>query len=139
MTALPAPITVFAPVMPGQTTAYGLRSVSRVHRDKPYVFVAGHEEHRGVYVPGEGTSYLFAATPTGAADLVLDQLPHHRSTPNVITMSMAISLKVECPVSSGKMLTLQETAQELSRRTSHIFMPVENGERPCHRAITLSL
>ena len=67
MTALPAPITVFAPVMPGQTTAYGLRSVSRVHRDKPYVFVAGHEEHRVDYVPGEGTSYLFAATPSGAA------------------------------------------------------------------------
>ncbi len=36
-------------------SSYGLRSVSRVHRDKPYVFVAGHEEHRVDYVPGERT------------------------------------------------------------------------------------
>jgi hypothetical protein len=41
-------------------------------------------------------------------------------------------LKVECPVGSGKMLTLQEVAQELSRRLSSIFLPDENGERPCH-------
>ena len=30
----------------GFLSFYGLRSVSRVHRDKPCVFVAGHEEHR---------------------------------------------------------------------------------------------
>jgi hypothetical protein len=40
-------------------------------------------------------------------------------------------LKVECPVGSGKMLTLQEVAQELSRRLSSIFLPNENGERQC--------
>src|SRR5256885_5192431 len=38
---------------------HGLRSVSRVHREKPYIFHAGNEEHRVDYVPGEGTSYLF--------------------------------------------------------------------------------
>jgi hypothetical protein len=30
------------------------------------------------------------------------------------------------------MLTLQEVAQELSRRLSSIFLPDENGHRPCH-------
>jgi hypothetical protein len=59
---------------------HGLRSVSRVHRNKPYVFGAGHEEHRVDYVPGEGTSYLLAATPLARPDLVSDQLPQHRST-----------------------------------------------------------
>ncbi len=48
-------------------SSYGLRSVSRVHRDKPYVFVAGHEEHRVDYVPSEGTSTSSVATPTGPA------------------------------------------------------------------------
>jgi hypothetical protein len=61
-------------------SSYGLRSVSRVHRNKPYVFGAGHEEHRVDYVPGEGTSYLLAATPLARPDLVSDQLPQHRST-----------------------------------------------------------
>jgi hypothetical protein len=41
-------------------------------------------------------------------------------------------LKVECPVGSGKMLTLQEVAAELSRRLSNIFLPGERGGRPCH-------
>jgi Mannosylglycerate hydrolase MGH1-like glycoside hydrolase domain len=41
-------------------------------------------------------------------------------------------LKVECPVGSKRMLTLQEVAQELSRRLSSIFLPDENGQRPCH-------
>jgi hypothetical protein len=61
-------------------SSYGLRSVSRVHRNKPYVFGAGHEEHRVDYVPGEGTSYLLAATPLARPHLVSDQLPQHRST-----------------------------------------------------------
>ena len=38
---------------------YGLRSVSRIHWERPYIFRVGNEEHRVEYVPGEGTSYLF--------------------------------------------------------------------------------
>ena len=38
---------------------HGIRSVSRVHSEKPYVFRAGNEEFRVDYVPGEGNSYLF--------------------------------------------------------------------------------
>jgi hypothetical protein len=111
---------------------YGLRSVSRVHRDKPYVFVAGHEEHRVDYVPGEGISYLFGGNSNWRGPiwfpinyLIIEALErYHHFYGN--------KLKVECPVGSGKMLTLQEVAQELSRRLSSIFLPNENGERPCH-------
>jgi hypothetical protein len=34
------------------------------------------------------------------------------------------------------MLTLKEVAQELSRRLASIFLPDENGRRPCHGGIT---
>jgi hypothetical protein len=111
---------------------YGLRSVSRVHRDKPYVFVTGHEEHRVDYVPGEGTSYLFGGNSNWRGPIwfpinyliieALERYHHFYGT----------KLEVECPVGSGKMFTLQEGAQELSRRLSSIFLPNENGERPCH-------
>jgi DNA-binding beta-propeller fold protein YncE len=46
---------------------YGLRSVSRIHCEKPYVFQAGCEEHRVEYVPSEGTSYLFGGNSNCAA------------------------------------------------------------------------
>ncbi len=39
-------------------------------------------------------------------------------------------LKVECPVGSGKMLTLGEVADELSRRLCALFLPGPDGARP---------
>jgi Mannosylglycerate hydrolase MGH1-like glycoside hydrolase domain len=116
-------------------SSYGLRSVSRVHRDKPYVFVAGHEEHRVDYVPGEGTSYLFGGNSNWRGPiwfpinyLIIEALERYHHF-------YGDKLKVECPVGSGKMLTLQEVAQELSRRLSSIFLPDEHGERPCHGGV----
>ncbi|MGH7232756.1 MAG: hypothetical protein ACREJU_15570, partial [Nitrospiraceae bacterium] len=41
-------------------------------------------------------------------------------------------LRVECPVGSGHMLNLKEIAAELARRLSGIFLPDEQGRRPCH-------
>jgi hypothetical protein len=113
-------------------SAYGLRSVSRVHRDKPYVFVAGHEEHRVDYVPGEGNSYLFGGNSNWRGPiwfpinyLIIEALERYHHF-------YGDKLKVECPVGSGKMLTLQEVAAELSRRLSNIFLPGERGGRACH-------
>jgi hypothetical protein len=40
-------------------------------------------------------------------------------------------LKVECPVGSGKYLTLLEVARELATRLARIFLPDESGRRPC--------
>jgi Glycosyl hydrolase family 63 C-terminal domain len=111
---------------------YGLRSVSRVHRDNPYVFVAGQQEHRVDYVLGESASYLFGGNSNWRGPiwfpinyLIVEALErYHHFYGN--------KLKVECPVGSKRMLTLQEVAQELSRRLSSIFLPDENGHRPCH-------
>jgi hypothetical protein len=42
------------------------------------------------------------------------------------------SFRVECPVGSGRMLTLQEVARELSARLVGLFLPDAEGRRPCH-------
>ena len=42
------------------------------------------------------------------------------------------SFKVECPTGSGNMMTLQQVAREFARRLGSIFLPNENGTRPCH-------
>jgi hypothetical protein len=55
----------------------GLRSVSRVHRDKPYVFVAGHEGHRVDLCAGRRHRLPFPGQiQLARSDLVSDQLPH---------------------------------------------------------------
>jgi hypothetical protein len=111
---------------------YGLRSVSRFHGESPYVFHAGNQEHRVEYVPGEGTSYLFGGNSNWRGPiwfpinyLIVEALERYHHF-------YGEKLKVECPVGSGKMLTLQQVSQELSRRLSSIFLPNEDGVRPFH-------
>jgi hypothetical protein len=41
---------------------------------------------------------------------------------------------VECPTGSGRMLTLWQVAEELSRRLSQIFLRADDGRRPVYGA-----
>jgi Glycosyl hydrolase family 63 C-terminal domain len=111
---------------------YGLRSVSRVHRERPYVFHAGNEEHRVEYVPGEGTSYLFGGNSNWRGPiwfpinyLIVEALERYHHF-------YGDKFRVECPVGSGQLLTLQQVSQELSHRLSSIFLPNQDGVRPFH-------
>ena len=111
---------------------HGVRSVSRAHCEKPYVFRAGNEEFRVDYVPGEGNSYLFGGNsnwrgpiwfPTNF--LLVEALERYH-------LFYGESFKVESPTGSGNMMTLQEVSRELARRLGSIFLPNEKGARPCH-------
>ena len=111
---------------------FGLRSVSRFHRETPYVFRAGNQEHRVEYVPGESTSYLFGGNSNWRGPiwfpinyLLIEALERYHHF-------YGDKFKVECPVGSGTMLTLQQVSQELSRRLSSIFLTNQDGRRPCH-------
>jgi hypothetical protein len=42
------------------------------------------------------------------------------------------AFRVECPTGSGRWLTLGEVALELARRLGSIFLPGQDGRRPCH-------
>ena len=42
------------------------------------------------------------------------------------------SLTVECPAGSGRRMTLDEVAHELSARLARLFVPDAGGRRPCH-------
>jgi len=113
-------------------SAHGIRSLSRVHRDQPYVFRAGGMEWLVDYVAGESTSGAFGGNSNWRGPIWF---------PNNYLLIEALeryghfygeSLKVECPVGSGVRLTLNEVAHELSRRLASIFAPGVDGRRPCH-------
>jgi hypothetical protein len=111
---------------------HGIRSVSRVHRDKPYIFQAGGETFRVDYDPAEGTSGLFGGNSNWRGPVwfpvnyllveALERYDHFYGP----------SFTVECPAGSGTMMTLGEVAHELSARLAGLFLPDENGHRPCH-------
>ncbi|HSJ64714.1 MAG TPA: hypothetical protein VK922_12540 [Gemmatimonadaceae bacterium] len=111
---------------------HGLRSVSRVHREQPYVFEFGGEAFRLGYDPAEGTSGLFGGNSNWRGPIwfplnyllveALERYGHFYGD----------DLRVECPVGSGRMLTLDEVSHELSMRLTSLFVPDDRGHRPCH-------
>jgi len=111
---------------------YGIRSVSRRHKDDPYVLAFGGHEHRLEYEPGESSSGLFGGNSNWRGPvwfpvnfLLVESLQkfHHY---------LGDDYKVECPTGSGQFLTLWEVAQELSQRLSRLFLRDEMGRRPVH-------
>ena len=109
---------------------YGIRSVSKYHEEHPYVFTANGEEYRVDYEPAESTTGLFGGNSNWRGPiwfpmnyLIIESLQrfHHY---------MGDDFKVECPTGSGKEMTLQEVAVELSRRLTQIFQKNSSGNRP---------
>jgi hypothetical protein len=111
---------------------HGIRSVSRVHRDHPYEIELNGEVHRVDYVPAEGNTGLFGGNSNWRGPiwfpinyLVLEALERYHHF-------YGDGLTVECPMGSGRMLNLQQVADELQTRLARIFLADRSGRRPCH-------
>jgi len=116
---------------------HGIRSLSRVHMDRPFVCWAGGEEHRVAYMPGESDSGLFGGNSNWRGPiwfpvnfLLLEALERYHHF-------YGDSLQVECPTGSGRKMNLAEVARELGGRLVRLFLPDEQGVRPCHGGDTL--
>ena len=111
---------------------FGVRSVSRIHRDHPFVLRFGAEEFRVDYAPGESTTGLFGGNSNWRGPvwfpmnfLLIEALERYHHF-------YGDSLTVECPVGSGVMMNLAAVARELSARLTGPFLPDAAGHRPCH-------
>jgi mannosylglycerate hydrolase MGH1-like protein len=111
-------------------SAFGIRSLSRYHKDHPYVFYAGGQEYRVSYQPAESDSGIFGGnsnwrgpiwTPINA--LVIRAMLHYYTY-------YGENFKIECPTRSGRMMSLYQVAEEISRRNDSIFLRDSNGRRP---------
>ena len=113
-------------------SSYGIRSLSRIHRDRPYIFRLDGQEHRVDYEPGESTTRFFGGNSNWrgpvwlpANYLLIEALERYHHF-------YGDSLRVECPTGSGKMLDLLQVANDLRRRLARLFLPDAQGRRPCH-------
>jgi hypothetical protein len=109
---------------------YGIRALSRRHKDHPYILYVNGTEHRVDYEPAESSTTVFGGNSNWRGPvwfpvnyLIIESLQrfHH---------FFGNDFKVECPTGSGQMMTLWEVAGELSRRLSRIFLRGPNGRRP---------
>lgn len=111
-------------------SGYGIRALSRYHRDNPYRLQVDGQEHRVDYEPAESSTGLFGGNSNWRGPiwfpvnfLLVEALQkfHHY---------LGDDFKVECPTGSGNMMTLWEVAAEISRRLARVFLQDENGKRP---------
>ncbi|MEO5803974.1 MAG: glucosidase [Verrucomicrobiota bacterium] len=109
---------------------YGVRAISRFHKYNPYVFSCHGTELAVNYQPGESESGLFGGNSNWRGPiwmpvnfLIIESLQkfHHY---------YGDDFKIECPTGSGQFMTINEVADELSRRLCKIFLKDKNGKRP---------
>jgi hypothetical protein len=109
---------------------FGIRSLSAVHKDRPFVLRVGDQDHRVDYAPGEGTSNMFGGNSNWRGPiwfpvnwLLIEALERYG-------YFYGDSLLVEYPTGSGRRMNLQQVAVELTRRLVRLFVPGPAGRRP---------
>ncbi len=111
---------------------YGVRSLSRYHKEHPFELNIEGEVHRVQYQAAESDSGLFGGNSNWRGPvwmpinyLLVEALETYH-------LFYGDTLKVECPTGSGVMMTLRQVAAEISRRLASLFLPDKNGRRACH-------
>ena len=110
---------------------HGIRSVSRIHLEHPFVFRNGSAEYCVRYMPGESDTHLFGGNSNWRGPvwfpinyLIIEAMERYAHF-------FGENLKIELPTGSGCWVTLDEVAAELRRRQSALFLPDAHGRRPC--------
>lgn len=109
---------------------FGLRSLSRFHRDNPVVKHINGEELRVAYDPAESTTGLFGGNSNWRGPvwfpvnyLMIESLQKYNHY-------YGDQLQVEFPTGSGNYMNLGQVAAELSKRLARLFVRDESGRRP---------
>jgi len=108
---------------------YGIRSLSRFHRDNPFIFTVGGSEYRVDYQPADSVSETFGGNSNWRGPIW--------APINALIIRTLIQLhaywgdefRIECPTGSGRELNLFEVAAEIAGRLARIFVRDDDGRR----------
>jgi len=111
---------------------YGLRSLSRYHREHPLVVPLPGGEARIDYEPAESRSGVFGGNSNWRGPvwfplnfLAVESLRHLHAV-------LGEGFKVELPTGSGVPASLGQVADDLERRLLRLFLLDAGGHRPAH-------
>jgi hypothetical protein len=109
---------------------YGIRALSRYHRDHPYIMKVNGSEYRVDYEPAESTTGLFGGNSNWRGPiwfpvnyLLIESLQKFH-------FFLGDNYKIECPTGAGNRLSLWDIAGEISQRLMRIFLKNPSGRRP---------
>ena len=101
---------------------HGIRSLSKYHKDHPFVCNVGGQEYRVDYLPAESTSGLFGGNSNWRGPVWVPV--------NALIIRSLLSFyeyygdnfKIECPTGSGHLMNLFEVAREIVERLARLFL-----------------
>jgi len=108
----------------------GIRALSKYYQQNPYALQLGGGYYSIQYDPGDATSDLFGGNSNWRGPV---WMPMNYLIVNALKNFGAFyddDFKIECPKGSGKILSLNEVANQLTQRLLHIFERNEKNERP---------
>jgi len=116
-------------------SSFGIRAISQIHRDHPYIYKVGDQEHRVSYLPGESDNGMFGGNSNWRGPIWMPV--------NILIIRALIqyysyygdSFTIECPTGSGKQMNLYQVAKEIADRLTSIFLKDDKGQRPVHGTI----
>ncbi len=112
---------------------YGIRSLSKVHEQSPYVFEHQGQDHQIQYTPAESSNRMFGGNSNWRGPiwfpinfLIIESLQkfHHY---------YGDEFKLEYPTGSGNYLSILEISDRLSERLTRLFRLDDRNERPIYR------
>ena len=111
---------------------YGIRALSRTHEAHPYVLELAGMTHTVSYEPAESHTTLFGGNSNwrGPIWMPVNYLLVHAL--RRFHHYYGDSFQVECPTGSGKLMSLAEVADEITRRLVRVFQRDSNGRRPVY-------
>ena len=108
---------------------YGIRALSRYHKQNPYKFEAGGQTYTVEYEPGESKSGMFGGNSNWRGPIWFPMNYLIIESLQKFDHYFGEDFKVEFPTGSERMLTLWEVSQELEKRLTHIFLKDDEGRR----------
>jgi hypothetical protein len=113
---------------------HGIRSISRRHAEHPFVLHVAGQEYRVSYLPGESDSGMFGGNSNWRGPVWMPVNALIVRTLLNYYLYYGDDFVIECPTGSGRMMTLYQVAEELTRRLSGIFERGADGRRPVYGA-----
>jgi len=108
---------------------YGIRSLSKFHKDHPFVFNGSHQIQ---YEPGESRSAMFGGNSNWRGPIWLPLNYMIIQSLRKYYTFYGPTYIYEFPTGSGKKLNLKEIANELTKRLIRLFERNENGKFQYH-------
>jgi hypothetical protein len=113
---------------------YGIRALSRCHKENPYVFSAAGAVYRVDYEPAESSTGLFGGNSNWRGPIWMPVNLLLVQSLRKMYSYYGDGLRVPCPAGSDREMTLWEVAHEIATRLNAIFLRDSGGRRPVYGA-----